>query len=93
MAVYAFDVDETLEVSKGRPRQLAWARPWELGDGDAALSWLAPHLLVRGAMRHGEARLFASAAAMRSWSNCVGCARRPLGATRSRPWIAAMLRG
>ena len=26
-------------------------------------------------------------------TNSVGCASRPLGGTRSRPWIAAMLRG
>jgi hypothetical protein len=39
---------------------------WELGDGNAALSGLAPHLLVRGTMRHREARLFAPAAAVHS---------------------------
>jgi hypothetical protein len=75
MVVYAFDVDETLEVSKGPVklfdlvtlREHGHRRPLrELGDGDAALSGLAPHLLVRWAMRHREARLFAPAAAVHS---------------------------
>jgi hypothetical protein len=73
VVVYAFDVDETLEVSKGPVKLADLVTLREHGhivglcgncDGDAALSGLAPHLLVRGAIRHREARLFASAAAV-----------------------------
>ena len=66
MVVYAFDVDETLEVSKGPVKLSDLVKLREHGHIVGLCGNWAMVTLVRGTMRHREGRLLAPAAAVHS---------------------------